>query len=67
MSVVYFILLILVSVFALCSIVSVVQFFIDLHKNSSMRKELKDTIKRIKEQNKAVLNDAGGVSNDENN
>lgn len=67
MSVVYFILLILVSVFALCSIVSVVQFFIDLHKNSSMRKELKDTIKRIKEQNKAVLDDAGGVSNDENN
>lgn len=67
MSVVYFILLILVFVFALCSIVSVVQFFIDLHKNSSMRKELKDTIKRIKEQNKAVLNDAGGVVNDEDN
>jgi|GEM_PF-4669355 len=54
MEIFWFIILILVCCFALCTVVSVVQFFIDLTKNSSMRKELRSTIKNIKQQNKFV-------------
>lgn len=52
MEIFWFIILILVFCFALCTLVSVLQFFIDLSKNSPMRKELKATIKQIKQQNK---------------
>lgn len=52
MEIFWFIILILVFCFALCTLVSVLQFFIDLAKNSPLRKELKATIKQIKQQNK---------------
>ena len=51
MSVIYLIVLILVISFAFCALVSAFQFFIDLHKNSDLRVELRDTIKRVKKMN----------------
>ena len=51
MSVVYLIVLILVISFAFCALVAAFQFFIDLHKNSDFRSELRDTIKRVKKMN----------------
>lgn len=51
MSVVYLIVLILVISFAFCALVAAFQFFIDLHKNSDFRSELRDTIKRVKKVN----------------
>ena len=51
MSVIYLILLILVISFAFCALVAAFQFFIDLHKNSDFRSELRDTIKRVKKMN----------------
>ncbi len=49
MSVLYFILLIIVVVFACCSLASIIQFFIDLRKNSILCKELKSALKRAKQ------------------
>ena len=51
MSVIYLIVLILVISFAFCALVAAFQFFIDLHKNSDFRLELRDTIKRVKKMN----------------
>jgi len=51
MSVIYLIVLILVISFAFCALVAAFQFFIDLHKNSDLRSELRDTIKRVKKMN----------------
>lgn len=51
MSVIYLIVLILVISFAFCALVAAFQFFIDLHKNSDFRSELRDTIKRVKKVN----------------
>ena len=51
MSVIYLIVLILVISFAFCALVAAFQFFIDLHKNSDFRSELRDTIKRVKKMN----------------
>ena len=51
MSVIYLILLILVISLAFCALVAAFQFFIDLHKNSDLRSELRDTIKRVKKMN----------------
>lgn len=48
MSVLYFILLVITIVFALCSLASIIQFFIDLHRNSTMCKDLQLALKRIK-------------------
>ena len=48
MSVLYFIFLVIVIVFAGCSLVAIIQFFIDLRKNSMMCKELKSALKRAK-------------------
>ena len=51
MSAIYLIVLILVISFAFCALVAAFQFFIDLHKNSDLRSELRDTIKRVKKMN----------------
>ena len=51
MSVIYLILLILVISLAFCAFASAFQFFIDLHKNSDLRSELRDTVKRVKKMN----------------
>ena len=51
MSVIYLIVLILVISFVFCALVAAFQFFIDLHKNSDLRVELRDTIKRVKKMN----------------
>lgn len=48
MSVLYFIFLVIVLVFACCSLASIIQFFIDLRKNSMLCKELKSALKRAK-------------------
>lgn len=49
MSILYLILLVIFIVWFLCSLVSIIQFFVDLHKNSTMCKELKSILKRIKQ------------------
>lgn len=49
MSVLYFIFLIVLFILCICTVVSVVQFFIDLHKNSAFLSDLKATMKRMKQ------------------
>ena len=51
MSVIYLIVLILVISFAFCALVAAFQFFINLHKNSDLRSELRDNIKKKKKMN----------------
>ena len=48
MSVIYLIFLIIFIVWFLCSLASIIQFFIDLHKNSTMCKDLQSALKRAK-------------------
>lgn len=64
MNIFLFFILIILTIFLVCSIVSVVQFLIDLHKNSDMLQELKNAIKRV-EKIASILDDKESVDADE--
>lgn len=64
MNIFLFFILIILIIFLVCSIVSVVQFLIDLHKNSDMLQELKNAIKRV-EKIASILDDKESVDADE--
>lgn len=51
MSFLFLILLIIIFIYIICTIVSIIQFCVDLHRCSELRQELRETIKRVKKQN----------------
>lgn len=65
MSFLYLFLYCILAVFIICAFVSIIQFFIDLHRCSALKSELNELINRAKLADAEPLNNAE-VKNDTN-